>query len=183
MEIAKYILIELITVTVQVLGRLKMLVIPIKINKTIYYINALQASDNMSNASSKLAGYKKVINYINFSISRISPKDITIKDVKDFNIGSRSLSGARYSGTWAITGNPTRVDGNYTYYQVTIGSSTNADTWSVSYPSFTGNDLKNIGVLLKTLILNAHTHDGSCSHYGGGFCQNKSDNCNDSSNW
>lgn len=141
-----------------------MLVIPVKINETIYYINATQPTDNVSNISNKVATYKKIINYINLTINRISPKDISIKDVSDFRFNYSTETLTMNSGSYSVAGPylpPDSGISNNRYYYYTVTSYSKATSWTIYHQAFTPNDLKTIGSLLKTLILNSHTHAGS----------------------
>lgn len=151
-----------------------MISIPIKIaNGSTYYITVFPEAEYTS-LTSKAQDYKTVTNIINFTLTTISPNDITVSDLKAFKIngktdsltmgaGSTSVSGPiskdpDFAGdsSWDNAPNPVVIKNNIYYYKVTSYKTTT--TWKITYDAFTGNDLANIGVLLKKLIQHAHTH-------------------------
>lgn len=151
-----------------------MISIPIKIaNGSTYYITVFPEAESTS-LTSKTQDYKTVTNIINFTLTTISPNDITVSDLKTFKIngktdfltmgaGSTSVSGPfskdpDFAGdsSYDTAPSPVVIKNNIYYYKVTSYKTTT--TWKITYDAFTGNDLANIGVLLKKLIQHAHTH-------------------------
>ena len=173
-----------------------MISIPVKIkNGSTYYITILPAGEYTSLAS-KAQDYKTVTNIINFSLTTVSPNDITVSDLKAFRINGRTDSLAMGVGSTSVTGpfskdptyegdstldkaNPAVVKDNIYYYTVTSYKTTT--TWKITYDSFTGNDLDNIGVLLKKLIEHAHTHKSYSGPAKDTSVQVTTDNCCNSS--
>lgn len=155
-----------------------MISIPIRIKSSTYYINIIPAGE-YANLASKAQDYKTVTNIINFTMTTISPNDITVSDLKAFKIngrtdslvmgtGSTSVNGPfsskpDYAGDTSYNRSNQKVEVKSTHYYYTVTSYKTTTTWKITYDSFTGNDLANIGVLLKKLIQHAHTHAGYSS--------------------
>ena len=151
-----------------------MISIPIKIvNGSTYYITVFPETEYTSLAT-KTQDYKTVTNIINFTLTTISPNDITVSDLKAFRINGRTDTLTMGVGSTSVEGpisknpdfagdpsfntapNPVAIKSTHYYYKVTSHKTTT--TWKITYDAFTGNDLANIGVLLKKLIQHAHTH-------------------------
>lgn len=155
-----------------------MISIPIRIKSSTYYINIIPAGE-YTNLANKAQDYKTVTNIINFTMTTISPNDITVSDLKAFKINGRTDSLVMGTGSTSVSGpyssspdyagdsSYDHANGNVaiksTHYYYNVTSYKTTTTWKISYDSFTGNDLANIGVLLKKLIEHAHTHAGYSS--------------------
>lgn len=135
-----------------------MINIPVKTGNKTYYICFM--SNDLSNALESTAqSYTKITKIINFTLKTISPSDITVSDLKNFNISKNTMTISVPDGSLSYSIDRSHAQGsslNASYYTVT--STEKTTVWRVSYPAFTGAQLQNLAGLLSTLIKNAHTH-------------------------
>lgn len=135
-----------------------MINIPVKTGNKTYYI-CFMSNDLSNDLGSTAQSYTKITKIINFTLKTISPSDITVSDLKNFNISKNTMTISVPDGSlsYSIDHSHAQDDSlNASYYTVT--STEKTTVWRVSYPAFTGAQLQNLAGLLSTLIKNAHTH-------------------------
>lgn len=160
-----------------------MINIPIKTSKKTYYICFM--SNDLSNALESTAqSYTKITKIINFTARTISPSDITVSDLKNFNIPQNTMTITVPDGSLSYSLDSSHKMGGYSqqnasYY--TVLSSEKTTVWKVSHPAFTGAQLQNLAGLLSILIKNTHTHVSDSTPLNmPNYCNN---DCNNSSKW